>query len=184
MGKKEEISVLMSGIVDGLGEEVGVEDVIDGGLEEKFNLMKENQRRVRGVRSRMERVRSTGDVFGEFSRDAAEGKVMEMLMAGSSSDRQRAQETILDRSMGKVVDRVMSLNVEVSSLSDEELDRRIKELSYELGYAGGEGASCSILIGEEAVGGGREVKGVQGESGVSGEVCEVEGADEVSDGGE
>ena len=184
MGKLEKIRKGMMSVVEGMGEEMGVEEVFDGGLEERVNLVREYQKRMRGVQKRLEKLRSAGEVFGDFGRDAAEGKVLEMYLGSTSSDRQRAQETVLDRSLGKVVDRVMSLNVEVSSLKEGELDRRIRELQDELGYTERKGEFATILIGEEEVKRCGEVEGIQGECGVSGEVCEVAGAGEIGDGGQ
>ena len=76
---------------------------------------------------------------------------MEVMLAPSSSDRQRAQERVLDRSEGKVVDRTMNINAHIASASDKEIIDDIIKLLGETGITNTprERSATSILIDEE-----------------------------------
>lgn len=86
------------------------------------------------VRERLEQCRSADEVFSSFAIDAAKVLVSIMTTSHSAADRQRAAVCLLDRAIGRPVDRMMSVTMEVANSSDEELDSRINDLLLELGY--------------------------------------------------
>lgn len=117
---------------------------------------------------------SANEVFAEFSKKAAAMKVVEMVGAIESSDRQRAQETVLGYALGKPVERTISLHANIANMSKEELIDKIREklaiFGSELGIEGAvRGHTLLIDDGGRSEGGG-EAEGLQAESGVSGEV--------------
>ena len=143
---------------EAIGDEIMPEEVIglasddefdDSDADELARKVSEHKKRLKDLRNaqtRMARCRSANDVFSSFASDAAKMKVKEAIMAKNSSDRQRAQETILDRALGKAVDRSISLNVEIANLTEEELNERIRKFSQ-----GSEGGTSSLLLDEGRV---------------------------------
>lgn len=118
-------------------------------LAEKVALSKHRRGIVKRTLRRFRKCRSANDVFADFSIDAAKATVLEMILAFSSGDRQRAAEAVLNRALGKPVDRVMSIGMQVSSKSEPELEHDIRQLLDELGYKGGEGATRALPVGAE-----------------------------------
>lgn len=141
-------------------------------LDAKVHNHKNSMAKLEAAKTRLQKCQSANDVFSDFSKDAAIGKVTEMFIAKNSTDRQRAQETILDRALGKAVDRTMSINAQVSNEPDGVLDERIRQLNAELGYTAGEGSSTSLLIEGEGDKGPEEADRLQAEPGISGEVLQ------------
>ena len=118
---------------------VGLEEVLSGdekSLDDKIAFIKRSTANLKRILSRFKRCNTANDVFGDFSLEAAKSVVIEMFTANKASDRLRACEIVLNRALGKVADRSVSLNVEVSNLTDEELDHRIQTLWAELNLAG------------------------------------------------
>lgn len=119
---------------------------------------------------------SANEVFAAFSKDVAALKVAEAFNAIESSDRQRAQETILGYALGKPVERTISLHANIANMSKEELLDQIRQkldsIGPQVGIPGAAGGHSLLLDG----GGGAEcsepLERVQAECGVSGEVSQ------------
>lgn len=133
-------------------------------MAEKVALSRYRRGMVKRTVRRFKKCRSANDVFSDFALDAAKATVMEMSLAFSSGDRQRAAETVLNRALGKPVDRVMSIGMQVSAKSDPELDHDIERLLAELGFEGKEGAPRQISAGAEGEKGHWEAVDVSPES--------------------
>ena len=118
-------------------------------MAEKIAIAKYRRNTVQKALRRFKKARTANDVFSDFAKDAARATVMEMLLALSSGDRQRAAETILNRALGKPVDRIMSVGMQVSAKSDPELDHDIRKLLADLGFEGREGTPRQISAIEE-----------------------------------
>lgn len=134
---------------------IPLQDIFDGDpitIIEKANEINGMVERVNAIKKKLTSCNSANEVFSIFSKDAAAGKVVESVLAPRSSDRQRAQETILDRSLGKVVDRTMNVNLDIGNLTKVEIDNKIMDLCDEFGITdeGREGNTTKILIDEEA----------------------------------
>lgn len=118
---------------------------------EVFEAQMEKVDRVHHWMDRVERCRTANEVMAEFSRDAAAVKVEEMLNGAESADRQRAAEWVLQYSLGKPVDRQLSINMQVTNASDTELEHEIDRLLHELGHKEEEGEASTKFV--EAKGG-------------------------------
>lgn len=154
-GIKEELKACL----DEFDETIPMESVVENPTDEMRDLVnkqRETLKRLKRARKMMKSAKSANDVFSRFALDAAELKVMEAILAKNSSDRQRAQETILDRALGKAVDRTMTVNVDISNMSDGELDDRIGKLMSDLGYTTREGGASTLIIEAEIEDGGGE----------------------------
>jgi hypothetical protein len=66
----------------------------------------------------------------------------------TSQDRRSAAKEILDRGLGKPVERVLNLNANVKQMSDQELDSSIESLLTELRYKGSKQSSSNLLLDE------------------------------------
>lgn len=158
-------------------------------MEEKVALSKYRRGMIKRTLSRFKRCRNANDVFADFALDAAKGTVLEAQLAYTSGDRQRAQETILNRALGKPVDRVMSIGMQVSSKSEPELEHDIRRLLDELGFQGGEGATRALTPGREGAQRFSKAPDIQSESrvewraGVPRKVYHIDSEGEASDGG-
>jgi len=97
-------------------------------LVERINFAEKVSRKLYQINQRAEKCPGANDIFSEFVRDAAIQTVIEMNTATQSTDRQRAQERVLDRALGKAVDRSVSVHMNVNDLSDEELNNKILQL--------------------------------------------------------
>jgi hypothetical protein len=168
------------------GGGVEAHDLVGDGvsLAEKFRAAQDIGETVIRVLGKFDRCSVAGDVFSEFALDAAKGLVLEMYTAGSSSDRQKAQNAVLDRALGKPVDRSINLTMDVNQASDEELNHVIGELLVELGFKGGASEVSTLLIEAEGAEGSGEVEAFSSESGVSGGVHTESCEDKVNNGGE
>lgn len=99
-----------------------------------------DQKAIDVVREKLETLESlkdysrAQDVFADFLPDAAKQIVIEMRHARSSSDRRKAAEQILDREMGKPLNRQVSMNITPSDFTDEELRAKTEQLLIGLGY--------------------------------------------------
>lgn len=116
-----------------------INDVLNGdeqSINEKLATIKRTEANLKRILTRFKKCHTSNEVFGEFSLEAAKAVVIEMFTASSSRERLRACEIILDRALGKVADRSVSLNVEVASMTDAELEQRIQSLNAELNFAG------------------------------------------------
>lgn len=141
------------------------------------DLQIRNQMDIEAMKEAFEKAMTKGsanEVFAEFSKMAAAMKVSEMVGALESSDRQRAQETVLGYALGKPVERTISLHANIANMSKEELVDKIREKLASLGsQLGIEGTTRgSALLIDDNGGGQRDepLEGVCTESGVSGEV--------------
>lgn len=141
-------------------------------------------RRLEQIKARLMSCKTANDVFSEFSVDAARVTVIEMLTAKASKDRQHSADKILDRALGKPVERVANINMEVAGYSDEELEDQTRRLMGELGYKGAEGSASTFVVAAEAEEGRGQAEVLQSESGVPGSVLQFEGEDTTGDGGE
>ena len=133
-------------------------------IAEKVALAKYRRGVVRRTLRRFKNCRSAQDVFADFAMDAAKTTVLEMELAYSSGDRQRAAEAVLNRALGKPVDRIMSIGMQVSSKSDPELDHDIRRLLAELGYQGTEGEARALAPRTESAKGLNQAPDVHPES--------------------
>lgn len=115
-------------------------------MEEKVALSRYRRGMIKRSLRRLRQCKSASDVFSDFAKDAAKASVMEMFLASGSADRQRAAEGVLNRALGKPVDRVMSVGVQVSSMTDQELDYGIEQLLEEIGFKGGQGKTRTIPV--------------------------------------
>jgi len=121
---------------------------------------------IRDVKKLLDRLKDAvrpADVFAAVSTDAAKMIAVEAMDAPSSSERIRAAQDILNRHDGKPVDRLVTININPSDLSDEELDFKIKETLHELGITGKEGDSPQKLVIEKRGHGPDEAKEVLSE---------------------
>lgn len=141
-------------------------EVKEDQLADQVALLKYKKRKIERVLNKFRGARSASDVFADNALDAAKVTVLEMHLASSSTDRQRAAESVLNRALGKPVDRVMSIGMQVSSKSEGELEHDIRRLLDELGYAGGEGKTREIIAGGKGILGIDKVEEVRSESGV------------------
>lgn len=105
------------------------------------------------ILDRMSRLRNADDVLHEFGVDAARLLVVEMFTA-KSDIRIKAIQQILDRTLGKPIDRSISVNHNVKEMKDEELDAQIKDMLHDLNYiTGTTRRTVSLLVeGETAPG--------------------------------
>lgn len=133
-------------------------------IAEKVELAKYRRGIIGRTLNKFKKCRTANDVFAETALDAAKAKVLEMHLAQSSTDRQRAQDTILDRALGKSVDRSVSVAMSISSKSEPELDHDIERLLAEFGYQGGERKDSPIFVGGEGKTGIEEIDDVRSES--------------------
>lgn len=118
------------------------------------------------------------DVFGEFAGVAAKLLVLEMLAGDSGKNRLAAIAMVLDRGLGKVVDRSITLNHELVNMGDEEIEGKIEELLSELKI--GKDKERDVIKGfieVKAESGCESAEVVPAASGVSGEVRKVVGED-------
>jgi hypothetical protein len=145
-------------------------DVITNGevLENKI----ETVRKTETVLERLRSCRSAGQVFLEFSRDAAAAKVDEMLHGSTPDSRHRAQDTVLQYALGKPINRVMSMSMHVADASEEEMKNDIRKLLAELNFAEGSGETSSLFIGAKGGEGEDQAQELQTQPRLSGEVCE------------
>lgn len=77
---------------------------------------------------RLNSYSSAKDLISDFSVDAARRVVYEMEHGKMGGDRLRAAESILNRSLGKPIERIANIAMEVSEKTDMEVDDKIKEL--------------------------------------------------------
>ena len=152
---------------------------------------------VEDTLARIAKADTSMDVFGSASLAASRLMVVEMLSAKTSGDRQRAATVILDRALGKAVDRSVNVNMQVQSASDKELDLNIKKLIVEMGLLEdigllkelgyektGKGSPSALVIEPEGTEGVSEVREFCSEQGVSGGFSEEPEEDPVNNGGE
>lgn len=179
--------------VIGEDDSIRPDEVVDDDkemMEEKVALARYRRDVVRRTLRRFRKCRSASEVFSEFSREAAEVTVMEMQMAVNSSDRQRAADSILNRALGKPVDRVVSVGMQISAKTDEELDHDIRQLITELGFERRAGEIGKVALYDKDGEGGKSSELLCAEpriewvSGVPGKVYKVAGEGEAGDGGE
>lgn len=135
-------------------------------IAEKVALAKYRRGIVRRTLRRFKRCRTAQDVFAENALDAAKATVLEMQLAYTSGDRQRAAESVLNRALGKPVDRIMSIGMQVSSKSDAELDHDINRLLSELGFQAGQRAARPALTSGEGKQGDFEAEELSPQSGI------------------
>ena len=129
----------------------------EGDLEaiEEYKAREYRIRHLDGVADRLGHLRNADDILHEFSSDAARLLVAEMF-TGSKAERLKAIQQVLDRTMGRPVERTITMNVK--EMKDGELDNKIKDLMYGLGYIkDGERGSTSLLIKAEGIAGEGEV---------------------------
>ena len=74
------------------------------------------------------------DVFAKYTAIAAKQLVMEMINGKTSNDRRKAATELLDRELGKAINRQVSVNMTPSDFGDEELDSNIRDLNDLLGF--------------------------------------------------
>lgn len=103
------------------------------------------------VKNKVRKALTANDVFAVTSKEAAEVTVMEMYTAKSSADRQRAASTILDRALGKAVERSINLNATIGNMSEEELNNELRKFDE-----GGEGSQTTLVLDEGGGKGGEE----------------------------
>lgn len=130
---------------------------LNGNPEENLIALEENRIRayriqnMENVLNRLSSLRNSDDILYEFGSDAARLLVIEMHTARSSADRLKAIQQVLDRTLGKPIDRSITLNHNVKELKDEELDAQIKDMLHDLNYiTGSTRRSVSLLIEGEA----------------------------------
>jgi len=91
------------------------------------------------------------DIYRDFSPQAARQLVFESKYGKTSSDRRNSSTEILDRAHGKPINRQVSLSMNASDMSVEDLKSKNENLMRELGYI--EGANRDrLIIGETATG--------------------------------
>ena len=119
--------------------------------------LEENAEKVALI-ERFKKYRRVDDLFEDFSIDAAKQLVFESKFGRTSNDRRSAAKEVLDRALGKPVDRVLNITAEVNQLSDQELESKIETILDELGYKGKERKAAKKLIIDEGQQGPGEVK--------------------------
>lgn len=109
---------------------IPTEDVDTGELVFKEEVHEELDeiRKKTNLLNRLNKYSSAKDLISDFSLDAAKRVVMEMENGKMGGDRLRAAESILNRSLGKPIERIANIGMEVSEKTDVELDSKIKEL--------------------------------------------------------
>lgn len=78
------------------------------------------------------------ELLNDYSIEAARQLVMEVKYGKQSQDRIKASQIVLDRALGKPIDRIMNINMEINNMKDEEMDHKINELLSELGFSKGQ----------------------------------------------
>ena len=99
---------------------------------------------------RFEKYRRVDDLINDFTLDAAKRIIYEMEYGKTSNDRRSAAKEILDRGLGRPVDRVLNITAEVGQYSDEEVDSKIDGLLMELGYKELKASASKLLIEDAA----------------------------------
>lgn len=171
-------------IMEGIGESKVEEPPVDCVSEIKESALKLFD--LDKIVKELGNMRSADEVIHNFCNDAAKSLVVEMVTANTSRDRLSAATQILDRGLGKPVDRHMNINANIGSMSEAELDSKlidflmradedIKRIKQE-----GKGRAVPFFIGESGSEAGSEVDGVHTESGVSGEVFQFKVEDPAS----
>jgi len=94
--------------------------------------------------SYMGKYKRADDLINDVSLRAAKRVTMEMEFGKSSTDRLKAANIILDRSMGKPADRQISINMDIQGYQDQELNTEVHKLLGELGYT--EAQANKILV--------------------------------------
>lgn len=150
------------------GESIAPDEVLTDSptINEKVKLVKYQEMLRKHCLAKIRKARTANDIFADNAMDMAKATVLEAYLAYSSSDRQRAMESVLNRALGKPVDRIMSIAMQVSSKTDMELDHDIKRLLGELGYKDGKGEACPALVGGERKAGTDPFEDVCPESGI------------------
>lgn len=108
----------------------------DGDLVHKQEVKKE-LREIRDKTHLLEQLgeyKSTDDLLRDFSLEAAKRTVIEMEFGKTSADRLKAAESVLNRSIGKPIERIANINMDITEMADEEIDATIGDLLNELGY--------------------------------------------------
>lgn len=145
-------------------------DETDASLEHKFLTVERMAKSLERLRHKS----SAGEVFAEFGPEAAKLKVVEMMNPyNDSSDRQRAQETVLGYALGKPIERTQSLTVQISNMDRDELESALNEklnrLGHRFGIEGGVGGNPALLIEDGGDGVGESVKEFQATSAIAGD---------------
>jgi len=97
---------------------------------------------------KLEGLSRAQDVFTEATPDMAKVLVMEAHFSKSSRDRITAANAILDRELGKPMQRNVNMNVSVSDKNDHELDAEIGDLLEDLGMKKRRSNNLIIDVGE------------------------------------
>jgi len=137
-------------------------------VEEELDEVREKTALIK----KFERYNRADDLLKDFSPQAAKRLVYEMEFGRTSNDRRSAAVAVLDRALGKPVDRVLNITAEINQYMDQELDTSIRTLLGELGYQKQEGETSRKLIVTENPAGPGKAKTVHRASGVSGELSE------------
>jgi hypothetical protein len=106
------------------------EDFGTGDLVHKDEV-KEELKEVRDKTALLEKLgkyNRAEDLINDFSLKAAKRTVIEMEFGKTSADRLKAAESILNRSLGKPIERIANIGMEVSQYSEQELDGKLQEL--------------------------------------------------------
>ena len=97
---------------------------------------------------KLEKFSRAQDIFSDFTTDAAKCLVIEMFHGATSNDRRKAAEALLDRELGKPMQRQMNLNMSVHDKTNKEVDYEIENLMGELGYKKKEGRGLLLDEGD------------------------------------
>lgn len=144
--------------------------------------------RIADLESVVNRLLSTkraDDILADFTVDAARYLVMTMYTTGAARDRISAITQILDRGLGKAVERHVSINHDIIHMNDDEMDRNIEGLLHELGFKQGQEGSSSqgFIVGTpETLA--LEVAELPAPSGGAGDVLQVPSPDPITSRGQ
>jgi len=105
-------------------------DLPEGDLVHKSDV-EESLTKIQKKEKFFEKLKKYSDselLLKDFSINAVRAIIMEMEYGATSADRRIASEKILAYSMGKPIERVMSLSMESQGMPEEELDNKVAEL--------------------------------------------------------
>lgn len=122
-------------IMSAVAKRAPEEDVGTGNLVDKAEVndsLVEIRQKTKLI-DRLGRYNRPQDMINDFSLDAVKRVIVEMEHGKSSSDRIKAAELILNHSVGKPIERVANVSMEVSQESDNEVNSKIKDLLVAFG---------------------------------------------------
>jgi len=95
---------------------------------------------------RLFRHRHHDDILAEFTSDAVRLLIFTMFTSQSEKIKLEAVKEVLNRSIGKPLERSVTMSLNPNELSDNEVDVKIQELMSELGYTRSKKGTTALLV--------------------------------------